>query len=312
MLWKLWRETAKDPDVKLMASKIEVREAAHCTMLRKRVQDLCGGVDPFPVSLSDAVAGTCFEIFNEQFFEKQAKIFGDPNLSDKEKFEKLGNFNMPEPGKKDNFSDFFDDKTLDNETAGLLGWYIASERMSAKDRVNGYRKLTGQPPVPEPAGKSPYEEIAHLKRFRFLAKAEAGGEKFYKAWADTCQDPELIPCLRRVEMREREHSIAFRKRVQELSGADPYPDGVPPQKEDEGRMAIALNTTMTDKEKFEKLKATKPPRNDKKDVFCDMFTDEKDHDLASAIVLGRFIAEERASGWDSAEAYAKLLERSKL
>ena len=30
-----------------------------------------------------------------------------------------------------------------------------------------------QPPLLEPAGKSPYEEVAHLKRFRFLAKAEA-------------------------------------------------------------------------------------------------------------------------------------------
>lgn len=146
---------------------------------------------------------------------------------------------------------------------------------------------------------------------------------FFKHWAKTSKenggDPELQWYLHYGEMRERAHSVAFRKRVMELSGEDPYPDpfpeGVPVQKSDEKRMAIVGNPNLSDKVKFEKLKSTGESPTLKqgvKDLFCNMFTREKDHDLESGRLLGWFIAEERQTERDSAEEYARLVARSKL
>lgn len=110
-------------------------------------------------------------------------------------------------------------------------------------------------------------------------------------------------------MLEGDHSLKFRKRIQELTGEDPFPGGVPDRKEDEKRMAIVGNPNLTDIEKIEKLKSTRKPVNGKKDQLSDMFL-EKDHDLESAIMLGRFVAEERQTETFIAEAYEMLKSRS--
>ena len=61
------------------------------------------------------------------------------------------------------------------------------------------------------------------------------------------------------------------------------------------RMDIASSTTLSDREKFEKLGLGRRPADDGDDIFAGMFKDQT-IDVATGELLGRYIAEERDSG----------------
>ena len=56
------------------------------------------------------------------------------NLSNVEKFEKWGVHVIPAPKQPDAFATMFDDKTLDYETAELLGWWTRAIQSSSGAR----------------------------------------------------------------------------------------------------------------------------------------------------------------------------------
>ena len=107
--------------------------------------------------------------------------------------------------------------------------------------------------------------------------------------------------LATVALREGEHGKAFAKRVCEL--------GFTVQARSDGkaaeRLAIASSTTMSDREKFEKLGLGRPVDADAPDFFTNMFQD-KNIDIQTGQLLGRYIAEERDSARLLRSCYEEL------
>lgn len=122
-----------------------------------------------------------------------------------------------------------------------------------------------------------------------VAETEAGG--YFSAWAETTPSPEVRQVLQTVALRESEHGLAFAKRLCEL-GFEVRQKDDPRAAE---RCAIASSTTLSDREKFEKLGIGQPVQGDGGDLFDSMFTD-KTIDIQTGALLGRYIAEERDSG----------------
>ena len=70
-------------------------------------------------------------------------------------------------------------------------------------------------------------------------------------------------------------------------------------------MAIAASSTLSDREKFEKLGLTTLVDESKPDIFSSMFND-KSIDIQTGALLGRYIAEERDSGRMFQDCYSQL------
>jgi rubrerythrin len=132
------------------------------------------------------------------------------------------------------------------------------------------------------------DKPSYLGLLNAIAVAEAEAEVFLHCWADATPRDDVRQVLRTVALREGEHAKAFEKRVCEL-GFELRP-GVP----DQDRAAVAASTTLTDREKFEKL-GLGGEAGDGPDVFAGMFADTT-IDIQTGALLGRYIAEERDSG----------------
>lgn len=120
-----------------------------------------------------------------------------------------------------------------------------------------------------------------------VAETEAGG--YLGAWAAATPSAEVRGVLHTVALRECEHGLAFTKRLCEL-GFDVRPKDDPKAAE---RMATAASTTLSDREKFERI-GVGQATSGQGDVFDTMFTD-KSIDIQTGALLGRYIAEERDS-----------------
>ena len=132
------------------------------------------------------------------------------------------------------------------------------------------------------------EKPSYLGLLNAIAVAEAEAEVYLNCWADLTPRDDVRQVLRTVALREGEHAKAFEKRICEL-GFELRPSEADPQ-----RGAIAASTSLTDREKFEKLGLGAEP-GDGPDVFAGMFGDST-IDIQTGGLLGRYIAEERDSG----------------
>ena len=129
------------------------------------------------------------------------------------------------------------------------------------------------------------EKPTYLGPLNALAVAETAAAPLFDTWADTTKDKRLKKALRMVAMREREHGIAFAKRMLELG----YEVRTPDDLDTSGVLKIA-GSKKSDLAKFKALKFHKAPGGP--DVFDAMFTD-KNIDPVTGGLLGRYIAEER-------------------
>ncbi|MPY91919.1 MAG: hypothetical protein GEV08_02310 [Acidimicrobiia bacterium] len=135
------------------------------------------------------------------------------------------------------------------------------------------------------------DKPSYLGLLNAIAVAESAAEDYFGAWAAVTPSPEVRQVLQTVALREGEHGKAFAKRICEL-GYETRP------KDDPGaadRLAIAASTSISDREKFEKLGIGQQVQGDAPDVFDPMFGD-KNIDIQTGALLGRYIAEERDSG----------------
>jgi rubrerythrin len=111
-----WCERATDPDLKATLRIVANREHEHSLAFTKRIDEL--GFELEPREVLD--------------FTKQMEIVTS-DCSDYEKAEALGLFDRKvDTDEKDIFAGLFDDKTIDIQTGGLLGRYIAEERDSGR------------------------------------------------------------------------------------------------------------------------------------------------------------------------------------
>lgn len=153
------------------------------------------------------------------------------------------------------------------------------------------------------------QECSYLDMLKTIAKGEGAAGEWLTKWAETTKNPDLKSNILFVAMRETEHSLAFRKRVQELSGEYLPAPGI-----GDGRLKnagdIACDPNLSDKEKFEKLGLTGPRKgNEEPDQFNAMWNN-KDLDGTTGGLLGRFITEERDSGKRLRACYETLCAES--
>lgn len=147
------------------------------------------------------------------------------------------------------------------------------------------------------------EKPSYLGLLNALSLAESRAGQYISCWAETTPSEEVRAVLRTVALRETEHGVAFAKRINELG----YRVIDKPDPEHEKRMCIAASTEMTDREKAEALNpgGLKAPSNGTPDIF-DKFFENKDIDIQTGALLGRYIAEERDTGRLLARCYDTL------
>ena len=131
---------------------------------------------------------------------------------------------------------------------------------------------------------------SYLPLLNRIAHAEADAECYLSAWAAVTPLDGVRQAMSVVALREGEHGKAFAKRICELG----YGLTAPAESKAAQRMPIASSTTLSDREKFEKLGFGQPADPSKPDQFAAFFNDAT-IDIQTGALLGRYIAEERDS-----------------
>lgn len=135
------------------------------------------------------------------------------------------------------------------------------------------------------------DKPSYLGLLNAISNAESDAECYLGAWASTTARADVRQIIATVALREGEHGKAFAKRICEL-GFDLQRKEAPDVAD---KMSVAGSTSLSDREKFDRLGliATFDPA--KPDIFSGMFAD-KSIDIQTGALLGRYIAEERDSG----------------
>ena len=135
------------------------------------------------------------------------------------------------------------------------------------------------------------EKPSYLDLLCGIALAEGQGYEYYNAWAERTTDPQLRAVFHTVALREKEHSLAFAKRVDELGFAVEGESKV-----DLSHQIDIVTSERTDEEKMEALGffQERPGYDQERDVFAGMLED-KTIDIQTSALLGRYIGEERDS-----------------
>ncbi|MBV8190678.1 MAG: hypothetical protein JO339_25785 [Alphaproteobacteria bacterium] len=106
--FKAWLDLTSDPAVRAVLQVVVNREAEHGLAFEKRLLELGFSLIERPSAEAEAKLG----------------VLSDPNRSDLDKILYLG---YGEP-RDDLFGRLFDDHSIDPQTGGLLGRYVAEER----------------------------------------------------------------------------------------------------------------------------------------------------------------------------------------
>jgi hypothetical protein len=119
-----WASVTPSDEVRQVLTTVGLREGEHSKAFEKRLCELGYLVKP----RDDAKAA------------ERAALAGRTDLSDKEKFERLG---LVENGDgPDVFTPMFADRSIDIQTGALLGRYIAEERDSGRMLADCYAQLS--------------------------------------------------------------------------------------------------------------------------------------------------------------------------
>ena len=146
------------------------------------------------------------------------------------------------------------------------------------------------------------EKPSYLGLLNGIAIAEGRAADYLEAWCACATDPDLQATLRTVSLREREHSLAFAKRINELGFEVQPNDNIPAFSE---QMDV-VTSECSDYEKAEALGLFKiRAKSDEPDIFSGFFNDTT-IDIQTGALLGRYICEERDTGRMIADCSAKL------
>ena len=145
------------------------------------------------------------------------------------------------------------------------------------------------------------EKPSYIGLLNAIAVGESQAECYLTAWAGATPSDDVRQVLTTIALREGEHGKAFAKRMCELGYSVLERD----QDKAAERMAVAASTTLSDREKFEKLGLTTLADDAKPDIFSSMFND-RSVDIQTGALLGRYIAEERDTGRLLRSCYEQL------
>lgn len=153
-----WAETTTRDDVRAVISTVALREGEHAKAFEKRICELGFELRP---GAGDPTKG---------------EIAASTELTDREKFEKLGLGGEPGDG-PDVFTGMFGDTTIDIQTGALLGRYIAEERDSGRMLRSCYDQLCAEEEAGADGSAASEELSAITDR---LDRIEAALEKLAK------------------------------------------------------------------------------------------------------------------------------------
>lgn len=142
-----WAAATPRDDVRQVISTVALREGEHTKAFQKRVCEL--GYD---VTVEEAAETA-----------ERASIGAAADLTDREKFEKLGLGQRPDPSVPDRWAGYFNDCTIDITTGQLLGRFISEERDSVRLLADCYAALRA-----EEDGGAPDDVEARLDRIEQL------------------------------------------------------------------------------------------------------------------------------------------------
>ena len=144
------------------------------------------------------------------------------------------------------------------------------------------------------------DKPSYLGLLNAIAVGERGGEQLFDTWACATTNDDVRAVLRTVALREGEHARSFAKRIDELGfSVLDRPDADLPR-----RLELAASTTVSDREKFERLGFSKAPEG--RDVFASFF-DDTTMDIETGTLMGRYVSEERDTGRRLRACYAALV-----
>ena len=142
------------------------------------------------------------------------------------------------------------------------------------------------------------ERPSYLGLLNAIAVAETAAGSVFSDWAEMTKDKRFAKTLRLVAMRESEHGLAFAKRIMELGYDVREPEGDPGES-----LRVIATSNRSDVSKLKAMKFHRGPGGT--DVFDSMFAD-KTIDPVTGGLLGRYIAEERDTGWKLKAEYDRL------
>ena len=117
-----WSEMSSDPNISSMLKTVALREAEHAATFEKRMCEL----------------GYSLREKDDPNFDKTMKL-ACSDVSDLEKFQKLGYDKSADEDGEDQLLQLLADKSIDPQTAALLGRFIAEERDSGRILRGAYQ-----------------------------------------------------------------------------------------------------------------------------------------------------------------------------
>lgn len=151
-----WAATTPRDDVRRVITTVALREGEHAKAFEKRICEL-----GFAANIEEA----------PQTAERVA-IAGDANLTDREKFEKLGLGTAPDTSTPDRWASYFDDSTIDIPTSELFGRFIGEERDSVRMLAECYGALCAEggstPSKPKKQNSKATKTKARLDRIEHM------------------------------------------------------------------------------------------------------------------------------------------------
>jgi rubrerythrin len=127
VLFNEWAAATPDDNVRAVLQTVALREGEHAKAFAKRIDELGFNVIPK----------------DDPALPDRCEIAGSTNLSDCEKFDRLG-FNRAAPTDTDIFSKFFEDVTMDIRTGELMGRYVSEERDTGRMLRECYSVISTQ------------------------------------------------------------------------------------------------------------------------------------------------------------------------
>jgi mannose-6-phosphate isomerase-like protein (cupin superfamily) len=126
-----WAQATPRADVRSVIAAVALREGEHTKAFQKRICEL-----GFEVSITEAPETS-----------ERAAIGCATDLTDREKFEKLGLGRPSDPSVPDRWAGYFEDTTIDIATGELLGRFISEERDSVRMLADCYGALCAEEPL---------------------------------------------------------------------------------------------------------------------------------------------------------------------
>jgi quercetin dioxygenase-like cupin family protein len=123
-----WAGAITRDDVRRVITTVALREGEHAMAFQKRICEL-----GFDVTIEEAPATA-----------GKVAVGAASDLTDREKFEKLGLGSPPDTSTPDRWADYFGDCTIDIATGELLGRFISEERDSVRLLADCYATLCAE------------------------------------------------------------------------------------------------------------------------------------------------------------------------